>query len=219
MGPARRPARPVPGNHDFEATAATGYFDYFNGGRPAGAAGETGRGWYAFDLASWRLVALNSQCGAPGARLEGTECAEGSAQEQWLRADLTARAGSCTLAFLHHPRFASGTIDLDDAVLPLYRALHDPNADVVLAGHDHAYERFAPQDPAGNPDPARGLRQFVVGTGGHSHQRSLFFEANSEVRNPRDFGVLRLTLGPVGYDWAFVTEGGVMADAGSGGCH
>ena len=210
---------PVVGNHEFGTPGAADYFTYFNAGQPIGPAGETGRGWYSFDVGAWHLIGLNSQCGLPGERPEGPECAAGSPQEQWLRADLAAHPVACTLAFFHHPRFASGTTGLDDVVLPFWQALYDGGADLILNGHDHAYERFPPQDPAGTPDPARGIREFVAGTGGHSHQKSLFPEPNSEVRDARDFGVLRLTLHPTTYDWAFVTEGGVVADAGSGACH
>ena len=206
--------RPVPGNHDYRTPGAAGYFDHF--GRAAGVRGE---GWYSFDLGAWHLVALNSQCGPRDARLTGEECARGSAQERWLRADLAAHPRACTLAFFHHPRFASGIAGRDDLVLPLWEALHEAGADVVVNGHDHAYERFAPLDPAGDPDAARGLREFVAGTGGHSHQRTVAPEPFSEFRTARDFGVLRLTLRPDGYDWTFVAEGGVPVDAGSAACH
>ena len=210
---------PVLGNHDFGTPGAADYFTYFNAGQPVGPAGETGRGWYSFDVGAWHLIALNSQCGLPGERPEGPECAAGSSQEQWLRADLAAHPAPCTLAFFHHPRFSGGTLGPDDVVLPFWQALYDGNADLILNGHDHAYERFAPQDPGGNVDPVRGIREFIAGTGGHSHQKSVLPEPNSEQRDARDFGVLRLTLHPTTYDWAFVTEGGVIADAGSGACH
>ncbi|HWT26063.1 MAG TPA: metallophosphoesterase, partial [Solirubrobacteraceae bacterium] len=212
--------RPVPGNHEYVTPGASGYFDYFNGpGVQAGQAGDRSLGYYSFDLGAWHVVALNSQCGPEQERRFSRECASGSPQEQWLRADLAAHPAACTLAFFHHPRFASGTEGRDDVVLPLWQALYDGGADVVLGGHDHAYERFAPQDPSGTPDPVRGVRQFVAGTGGHSHQRSLFPEANSELRNARDFGALRIVLRPAAYDWAFITESGVPADAGSAPCH
>ena len=192
------------GNHDFGTPGAADYFTYFNAGQPVGPAGETGRGWYSFDVGAWHLIALNSQCGLPGERPEGPECAAGSSQEQWLRADLAAHPVACTLAFFHHPRFSGGTLGPDDVVLPFWQALYDGNADLILNGHDHAYERFAPQDPGGNVDPVRGIREFIAGTGGHSHQKSVLPEPNSEQRDARDFGVLRLTLHPTTYDWAFV---------------
>jgi Tol biopolymer transport system component len=206
--------RPVLGNHDYGTPDAAGYFDYF-GAR----AGTRGEGWYSFDVGAWHVVALNSQCGPQGARATGTVCAPGSPQERWLRADLAAHPHGCTLAVFHHPRFSSGTPGRDEAVLPLWQALYDGGADVVLNGHDHAYERFAPQDPAGALDPVHGVREFVAGTGGHSHQRSTFPEPNTELRDAIDFGVLRLTLRPAGYDWAFVAEGGVIVDSGTGACH
>jgi acid phosphatase type 7 len=211
---------PVPGNHEYETLDAAGYFDFFNGpGEVSGPAGERGEGWYSFDVGAWHIVALNSQCGPAHERAEGTDCAAGSKQEQWLRADLAAHPTACTLAFFHHPRFASGIAGRDDVVLPLWQALHDGGVDVILNGHDHSYERFAPQDPSGTPDADRGIREFVVGTGGHSHQRSLHPEPSSELRDARDFGVLRLTLHPTAYDWAFVTDGGAAVDLGSGPCH
>ena len=206
--------RPAAGNHDYETAGAAGYFGYFGA-----AAGDPKKGYYSYDLGAWHIVALNSQCGPAHERAEGTDCAAGSTQEQWLRADLAAHPTACTLAFFHHPRFASGIAGRDDVVLPLWQALHDGGVDVILNGHDHSYERFAPQDPSGAPDADRGIREFVVGTGGHSHQRSLHPEPSSELRDARDFGVLRLTLHPTAYDWAFVTDGGAAVDLGSGPCH
>jgi len=148
-------------------------------------------------------------------------CQAGSPQEQWLRADLAANQRACTLAYWHHPRFSSGAEHGGDTRLqPFWQALYDHGTDVVLAGHEHHYERFAPQDPAGLADPAHGIRQFVVGTGGRSHYGFGAIRANSEVRHSGTFGVLELTLYPTGYDWRFVPEPGkTFSDAGSGGCH
>ncbi|HSE04261.1 MAG TPA: ABC transporter substrate-binding protein [Methylomirabilota bacterium] len=202
--------RPAPGNHDYLTPAAAGYFAYF-GDR----AGDPGRGYYSYVLGAWHIVALNSNCAEVGG------CGPGSAQERWLRADLAARRSLCTLAYWHHPRFSSGPHGGDPAVEAFWRALHEHGAEIVLAGHDHTYERFAPQTPDGVPDPARGIRQFIVGTGGGSHHR---FEgppaANSEVRNDDTFGVLELRLGPAGYEWRFLPVGGAtFTDSGRGRCH
>ena len=145
----------------------------------------------------------------------------GSAQEQWLRADLAAHPAACTLAYWHHPRFSSGaSTATTPAWQPFWNALYDAGADVVLNGHDHDYERFAPQDPSGVADPARGIREFVVGTGGAEPLRFGTTQPNSEVRNATRYGVLKLTLHAAGYDWQFVPVAGqTFTDAGSGTCH
>lgn len=212
--------RPVPGNHEYRVPGAAGYFDYFNGpGRATGRAGARGAAYYSFDLGDWHVVALDSQCSHPPRTPTAVECAAGSPQERWLRADLAAHPTACTLAVWHHPLFSSGLEGQTEAMRPIWRALHEAGADLIVNSHDHAYQRFAPQDPDGLPDPARGIRQFIAGTGGHSHQRSFHHEANSEARNPRDFGVLRLVLRPGSYDWQFLTDAGVVADAGTAPCH
>ncbi len=202
--------RPAPGNHDYEVKGASGYFDYF-GSR----AGERGKGWYSFDVGEWHLIALNSNCSAVGG------CGPGSEQEHWLRADLAANPARCTLAFWHHPRFSSGREHGSSrAVDGLWRALVDAGADVVLSGHEHSYERFAPLDEEGRVDQARGIRQFVVGTGGRSHYRFGSPISGSEVRQSGTFGVLHLTLGSDGYDWRFEPVSvGPATDAGSASCH
>src|SRR6185369_17671028 len=192
-----------------------GYYDYFNGaGSLTGPAGEPGKGYYTFHNGAWRLFALNSNCSAAGG------CGVGSPQEVWLKAQLAAHPAPCTLAFWHHPRFSSGEHGNSTATQALWQDLYDANADVVLVGHDHDYERFAPQDPTGVSDPARGIREFVVGTGGRSHYAIGTPAPNSEVRNSDTFGVLRLTLHPSSYDWKFVPEaGGTFTDSGTGYCH
>ncbi len=135
-------------------------------------------------------------------------CAAGSAQEQWLRADLAGRRTPCTLAYFHHPRFSSAGSGDNTAVEPLWRALYDADADVVLSAHHHVYERFAPQNAEGGLDPARGLRQFTVGTGGRSLHAFSSPRPNSEVRDNTTFGVLRMRLRGAGYDWQYVPRGG-----------
>jgi hypothetical protein len=226
-GRFRAITHPAIGNHEYLTTRggsgcdpsttvpAKGYFDYWNGaGAASGRAGDRTRGYYAYDVGSWHLIALNSNC----ARVGG--CDASSPQGTWLRNDLAAHPGGCTLAYWHHPRFSSGEHGDDQATAPLWDALFGAGADVVLNGHDHDYERFAPQTPAGVADPAAGIREFVVGTGGRSHYRFTTVQPNSEVRNADTFGVLELTLRPQGYDWRFVpAPGGTFTDAGSGTCH
>jgi hypothetical protein len=204
-------SRPVVGNHEYLTPGAAGYFDYFGS-----AAGERGKGWYSYDLGEWHLIALNSMCGQVGG------CGPDSPQGRWLKADLAAHPNACTLAFWHHPRFSSGKHGSLTAVAPLWQALYQAGAELVLNGHDHVYERFAPQDPGGATDPARGIREFVVGTGGANHYAFTTPAGitNSQVRNADTFGVLELTLGHGGYQWRFLPDsGGTFADSGSGICH
>jgi len=202
--------RPAPGNHEFHSAGATFYFEYFGE-----AAGDPKQGYYSYDLGKWHIIALNSEC------LEIGGCDAGSPEEKWLRADLAAHPAACTLAYLHKPLFSSGGAHGDDPqVRALFQALYDAHADVVLAGHDHDYERFAPQDPSGKLDRARGFREFVVGTGGKNHRPFGTLEANTEVRDNTAFGVLMLTLKPKGYDWQFIPEAGkTFTDSGSDTCH
>jgi hypothetical protein len=200
--------RPAPGNHEYNTAGATGYYAYFGA-----AAGDPARGYYSYDVGTWHLVALNSNCAAIGG------CGAGSAEEQWLRADLAAHPAACTLAYWHHPRWSTGDHGSSAIYDGLWKALYAFGAELVLNGHDHHYERFAPQTAAGALDQARGLREFVVGTGGRSHYGTPTIRANSEVRNSDTFGVLRLTLRPAGYDWRFVPAAGSFTDAGTASCH
>jgi hypothetical protein len=201
--------RPVVGNHEYLSGGAAPYFAYFGA-----AAGDPAKGYYSFDLGTWHIVAVNSNCGEVGG------CQAGSAQEMWLRADLAANPAACTLAAWHHPRFSSGQHGNNSYMQPIWQALYDLGADLVVNGHDHLYERFGPQTPSGAVDAARGIRQFVVGTGGKSHYTWGSVKANSQMRNNDTFGILRLTLHPTGYDFAFIPEAGrTFRDAGSGSCH
>jgi calcineurin-like phosphoesterase family protein len=217
-GRVKNITRPVPGNHDYHtgtgtdcdaAGNAAGYFNYFGA-----AAGDPTRGYYSFNVGLWHLIALNSNC----AKVNG--CFAGSAQEQWLRQDLMASTSKCTLAYWHHPLFTSGEYTPGiTSVRPLFQALYDFNADVVLTGHDHNYERFALQDPNGNFDPALGIRQFIVGTGGKSLYSPQTPIANSEVRSSSSYGVLKLTLHPQTYAWNFVpAAGSTFTDTGGDFC-
>jgi acid phosphatase type 7 len=211
-------SHPVLGNHE---TSGTGYFDYFNGvGVSDGPAGTRGEGWYSFDVGTWHLVALNSNCTRPGDTSDTVDCDVGSEQESWLRADLAAHPASCTLAFWHHPRYSSGHDGSNTFTQAFWDALQDAQAEIVLSGHSHDYERFAPLDRNGNPDPGRGIRQFVVGTGGAFFTGLSSQIANSEVAQHDTFGVLKLTLRPDSYSWTFVPEAGkTFTDSGTTMCH
>nr|MBA2641719.1 metallophosphoesterase [Actinomycetota bacterium] len=207
-GRVKSVTKPAPGNHEYQTSGAAGYFQYFGA-----AAGDPSRGYYSFDVGSWHLIALNSNCASVGG------CGAGSAQEQWLRADLAASSATCTLAYWHHPRFSSGEHGSDSTYTAFWQALSDANADLVLVGHDHDYERFAPQSPSGGLDLTRGLRQFVVGTGGKNLRTFPTVRANSEARDVTSHGVLELTLGASGYSWRFVPAVGSFTDTGSASCH
>jgi hypothetical protein len=204
-GQVKAKTYPAPGNHEYQTSGAAGYFSYF-GDR----AGPTGRGYYSFNVGSWHLVSLNSE----------VSTAAGSAQETWLQADLAANSQPCTLAYWHKPLFSSGPHGNNASVKPLWDALYAAGAEVVLAGHDHDYERFAPQTSSGAADASRGIREFVVGTGGKEHYSISSTKPNSQVHNTDTFGVLKLTLHPDSYDWRFLPEAGkTFTDSGTGPCH
>jgi hypothetical protein len=187
-GRHRARTHPTLGNHDYEY-GPDAYFDYF-GDR----AGPRPHGYYSFDVGRWHVLALNTNI----------PTASGSAQDAWIRADLTAHLGQCTLAFMHHPRFSSGPHTERDSVLSLWRTLAQYGVSLAIAGHDHLYERFGPLDPDGNADTVRGIRQFVVGTGGASHYVFHTILPGSEARANDTFGVLKLTLLPDRYQWEFI---------------
>lgn len=203
--------RPAPGNHEYHSDGASGYSRYFGA-----AAGDPKKAYYSYDLGAWHIIALNSECGDVGG------CDASSPQGVWLRQDLAQHNATCTLAYFHKPLFSSGEKHGNDPQMkPIWDALYAANADVVIGGHDHDYERFAPQDPDGKPDAKRGIREFVVGSGGkNSHRTFGPPKPNSEVRNADTFGVLKLTLHASGYDWEFVPQAGKsFHDSGSGSCH
>lgn len=209
-GRVKNRTRPAPGNHEFHSAGATYYFRYFGA-----AAGESNKGYYSYELGAWHIVVLNSEC------VEAGGCDAASPQGKWLREDLAAHPVACTLAYFHKPLFSSGGKHGDDLTIrPLWDALYAANADVIVSGHDHDYERFAPQTPDAKPDPARGIREFVAGTGGKNHRPFGAPNANSEVRDSEAFGVLKLTLLPGSYTWQFVPEAGkTFSDSGQGACH
>ena len=197
--------RPSPGNHEYNTSGAAGYYDYFGD-----IAGPDRRGYYSYDLGDWHIISLNSNI----------SMSAGSTQEQWLRADLAATTAKCVLAYWHHPRFSSGSHGSSSAPQPLWQALYDYNADVVLVGHDHNYQRFAPQTPTGAADPARGIREFVVGSGGRGYYTFATPIANTEAHNYDTFGILKLTLYADSYTWEFIPVAGkTFTDVGSGSCH
>jgi hypothetical protein len=201
--------RPAVGNHEYLTPGAAGYFAYFGE-----AAGPVGKGYYSFALNGWRVFVLNSNCDAVGG------CGAGSAQEQWLAAELAAFPTRCSLAIWHHPRWSSGLQGSMAEMQALWEDLYNAGTELLVVGHDHVYERFAALDAAGFPDPQRGIREFVVGTGGASHESFRTPLPPSEVRNADTFGVLRLALGADGYQWKFLAEAGAtFTDAGSGTCH
>lgn len=209
-GAFKNRTRPAPGNHEYNLDhTAAGYFGYW-GAR----AGNPTQGWYSYDLGAWHIVSLNSNCQYIGG------CGVGSPEETWLRADLAAHHNTCTLAYWHHPLFSGYMYTNETDMQTFWQDLYDSGADVVLNGHAHDYQRFAPQTPAGAPDPARGIREFVVGTGGHPRLDAAGFALNAEVVNNATWGVLQLTLRNSGYDWHFVpAAGGTFTDSGSQACH
>jgi 3',5'-cyclic AMP phosphodiesterase CpdA len=203
-GRLRARTHPTPGNHDYLAAGAAPYFGYFGA-----AAGPPGVGYYSFDLGGWHLVSLNSNV--------GTE--PGSPQERWLRADLAAHPARCTLAFWHHARFSSGPHGSTVRMAGMWRVLQEAGAELVLSGHDHHYERFAPMDADGRVDRRHGVRSFVVGTGGgetYPFLRQLV--PGSEARWAGGFGLLKLVLEADRYEWEFVAVGGRRVDHGHGQC-
>ena len=204
-GRHRSRTRPAPGNHEYETPNGAAYYAYFGA-----SAGPPGLGYYSFDLGAWHIVSLNSN----------VDASAGSVQEKWLRADLAANSAHCTLAYWHYPVFSSGLHGNIAVMKDILRALYEFNADVVITGHDHHYERFGPQTVDAVADPARGIREFVVGTGGRSLTPTIIPRPNSERRYFGGYGVLRLELDSQGYNWEFVpVTAGVTVDSGADTCH
>ena len=201
---------PAPGNHEYMTAGASGYFGYFGE-----AAGSPGLGYYQFDLGAWHIVSLNSNYEF------GVSVNAGSPQAAWLRADLAAHTNKCTLAYWHHPLFSSGQNGDYGGMRDVWQILYNAGAEIVLNGHDHLYERFGPQTPDGSGDPARGIREFIVGTGGvNADYRFITNKPNSERQISGQNGVLKLTLLADSYQWEFVTApNGSISDSGTGTCH
>jgi hypothetical protein len=203
-GAAFARTRPSLGNHEYATSGAAGYFAYF-GSR----GGSAGKGYYAYNLGTWRIYVLNSNCSRVG-------CGTSSAQVRWLKADLAANPRRCILAYWHHPLFSSGFHGNIAAVRQFWDALYAARADVVINGHDHDYERFSRQTPSGSRS-AHGIMEFVSGTGGAERRPFFTIRANSVSRSSTTFGVLKLTLHPGSYDWQFVPQAGMsFADGGTG---
>lgn len=195
---------PVPGNHDYQTPGAAAYFEYFGK-----SAGKPGKGYYSVERGSWHIVALNSNIDA----------SPDSEQVKWLRDDLARNHHACILAFWHHPRFTSGFHGNDNRTATLWETLYEAGASVVIAGHDHDYERFAPLNGQGQRDEKRGMRSFVVGTGGAKLYDFNMRAEVSEAWNARDWGVLKLELEADSYRWEFLPVGeGAFHDSGSARC-
>ncbi len=203
---------PAIGNHEYGLPNARGYFDYFDGvGRNKGRAGPRRRGWYSYDLGRWHLISLNANC-------EHIGCGNSSREVVWLRHNLRNHPDRCVLAYWHQPLFSSGEHPDEEQVRPFWRALHAAGADVVLNGHEHLYERFAPQTPGGRLDRKSGIVQFTVGTGGRSQFPFTHHARNSRRRIADRFGILRMRLGRGRYHWRFVDENHRTLDRGSRRC-
>jgi acid phosphatase type 7 len=208
-GRHRDRTRPATGNHDWHDDLG-GYFSYFGDQ----ARGLDGGSWYSYDLGTWHVIVLDSECDDAGG------CGPDSDQGRWLAADLEASsATTCTVAIWHKPRFSSGMHGNDASVGPFWTALYAAGVDVIVNGHDHDYERFAPQSPDAVADLGRGIRQFVAGTGGTNLRRFHEIRAHSEFRDSQSHGVLKLTLRPTDYDWEFIEVGGAVVDRGTDECH
>jgi len=204
-GRHRSRTRPAPGNHDYDTLQAAPYFNYFGGN-----AGPAGRGYYSYNVGAWHIVSLNSNVNAGF---------WGGAQEDWLRKDLTEHPATCTLAYWHHPSFSSGSEHGNSPhMFKLLKILYQHGISALISGHDHIYERFAPQDPDGKAE-LKGIRQFIAGTGGAPLYQIGTIKANSEVRNTTAHGVLKLTLKPASYEWDFIPIAGQsFSDRGTAPC-
>jgi hypothetical protein len=199
--------RPAVGNHEYLTAGASGYYTYFGT-----AAGDKTKGYYSYNLGEWHIIALNSNCSQVGG------CGAGAPQEQWLKADLAANPTMCTLVYFHHPRFSSGQHGNNTSYDIFWKDLYAAGVELVLNGHDHIYERFAPQSPSAAADP-KGIQQFTVGTGGKNHTTIVAIQPNSVVRNTDTYGFLKLSLHATSYDWQFVPEPGkTFTDTGTRNC-
>jgi hypothetical protein len=200
---------PVPGNHEYGTAGAKPYFAYF-GPR----VGKVGTGWYAYNVGTWRVYSLNANCGAVGG------CGAGSPQERWLKADLAAHPTACIAAIWHQPLFSSGPHGNNSSTKAFWQDLYAAGAEIVINGHDHDYERFAPQTPDGTLDAATGIREFVVGTGGAGMYALTTARANSEVFKTGVHGIIKFTLLDGSYTWQFVpVAGSTWTDSGTATCH
>lgn len=194
--------RPAPGNHEYESAGAQPYFDYFGA-----AAGPAGLGYYSFRAGDWLVLSLNSNIPVGGT----------TAQAQWIRTELAANTSRCALAYFHHPLYSSGPNGDNARLAGLWQLLFDNGVDVILNGHEHLYERYGPMSPDGQLNP-RGIRQFIVGTGGAGLYSVQRVHPASEVQLI-SHGLLKLTLASQGYQWEFLQGNGTRGDFGQDLCH
>ncbi len=199
-GEHRKRTRPSPGNHDYHVPDARGYFAYF-GWR----AGPADRGYYVYTRGKWRIYSLNSEVLS-------------RQQLRWLRADLQRHTPACSLAYWHSPLFSSGQHGNDTDMRDLWDPLYGAGVDIVINGHDHHYERFAPLRPNGSRS-RHGIRQFIVGTGGAALRPAMDVKRHSRMRYWSSHGLLRLRLEPGGYSWRFISVRDGVVDSGRGDCH
>ena len=195
--------RPSPGNHEYHDGSATGYFTYFGA-----AAGDSTKGYYSYDLGAWHVVVLNSNI----------DVGPASEQLRWLAADLAAHPTLCTVAYWHHA-FVSSSSEATPGMRFVWQVLYTAGVEVALTGHHHAYERFAPLNADAKLDRARGVREFVVGTGGSLLDNFGRKAPFSERRYADNYGVLQLQLYPGHYAWQFISVNGHIRDSGRDRCH
>jgi hypothetical protein len=195
--------RPSPGNHEYESSNAQPYYDYFGG-----QAGPSGQGYYSFRSGDWLVLSLNSNLPVGGS----------TAQGQWIRSELTANPSRCALAYFHHPLYSSGPNGDNARLAGLWQMLYEQGVDVIVSAHEHLYERYAPMSPDGQRNDARGIRQFIVGTGGAGLYTVMSAHPQSE-KQVVAHGLLKLTLTAQGYSWEFLQSGAGIVDSGIGTCH
>jgi hypothetical protein len=195
--------RPSPGNHEYETSGAQPYYDYFGS-----QAGPSGLGYYSFRSGDWLVLSLNSNLPVGGT----------TAQAQWMRGELTANTTRCALAYFHHPLYSSGPNGDNARLAGLWQLLYEQGVDVIVSAHEHLYERYALMSPDGQRDDTRGVRQFIVGTGGAGLYTVVRAHPQSEIQIV-SHGILKLTLAALGYNWEFLQPGGTRADSGSDVCH
>jgi acid phosphatase type 7 len=221
-GQFKAKTRPVHGDHEYtgpngcNTPGSSGYYDYFDGAASPNQPNcvSACQGYYSYELGTWHVVVLNSDCNQVGG------CSSSSPQGRWLAADLAAHPAQCTLAFWHLPRWQQSG-GLSSTSSNFATALYNADAEVVVSGNNHFYTRFAPQTPGGALDTANGIRQFIVGTGGKSlHSLSNTQDPQVQASQDTTYGVLELTLHPGSYSWRFVPEAGrTYTDTGTNDCH